>query len=118
MSEMNGSTPPPEWLKHITAEAIALANRLASDFRISIDSALRFAPDPKDVSQRSQLLNEFFNVIPDVAARIVCDYGGCSLQIEHIFQEIVHKRFAHSRNEQHKRETEAKAAKPISAVPS
>lgn len=108
--------PPPRepWVeKQVLAEAVAFGNRFATDFRLSIDVALRHAPNPKDQVQRSLLINEFFNVLPDVAAKIVADFGNPAPETEEVFVQIVRARFAAQRNA-----AELKTnSKPVSVKP-
>jgi hypothetical protein len=86
------------WQDEILQHALDFANRVANDFRVSIESSLRFLPNKADASLRAKLLNEFFNVMPDVVARIVCDFGSPKEEIEKAVHAIVARRFAESRD--------------------
>lgn len=109
-------TPPdrPDWVRHVEAAAQAFGNRVASDFRLSLQETLRHLPDPKNQAQRSQQLNEFFNVISIVAPQLVAQYGGPAAQLEELFVKIVHDTFARWRADQAKA-AEANATKPATA---
>lgn len=106
------ATVQPPWLKEVQADAVDFANRIVSDFRLSLEAALRHAPNGKDAAARALVLNEFFNILPDVAARVVATYGSPAPDVEKTVHDIVAHRFALTRNEARLRQ-ESKG--PVSA---